>query len=164
MASEFLNNFDLKYSQNCLKPSEVTYVDNTQSRLEEQFDNLHWASRWEKEWRDIMAHPRQTQQDTLLWEEGEEAIWARTVWRGQTYLFGLHKRDMLTHLAEMAKTETLRDGLVSMQLLPPDSIVPTEQILVDTFHGSMVGLCLYVLKMYLIWKSSLHCDVVQNQV
>lgn len=130
VASEFLNEFRAQvFTEKLrLKPSEVTYIDNTQSRLEEQFDNLYWASRWEKEWRDIMAHPRQTQQGTLLWEEGEEAIWARTIWRGQTYLFGLHKQDMLTHLVEMAETETLRDGLVSMQLLPPDSIVPTEQI------------------------------------
>ena len=30
-----------------------------------------------------MAHPRQMQPGTLLWEEGEQAIWARTIWDGQ---------------------------------------------------------------------------------
>lgn len=130
VASQFLTDFRLQVAQSDvqLKPSELTYIDNTQSRLEEQFDNLYWASRWEKEWRDIIAQPRQTQPGTLLWEEGDEAIWARTMWKGQTYLFGLHKQDMLSHLREMAETETLRDGLVTMQLLSPEASVPPQQI------------------------------------
>ena len=130
VALEFLREFRSQVSTANirLKNSEATFIDNTQSRLESQFDNLYWASRWEKEWRDVIAQPRQTQQGALLWEEGDEAIWARTVWQGQTYLFGIHKREMLAHLAEMAETENLRDGLVSMQLLAPDSPVPNQQI------------------------------------
>ena len=95
-----------------LKPEERTYVDNTRSRIEEQLHSLYWVSRWENEWREVMAHPRQMQPGTLLWEEGEQAIWARTIWDGQTYLFGLHKGDMLNQLREMAETESLRDGLL----------------------------------------------------
>ena len=72
----------------------MTYIDNTQSRLEEQFDNLYRASRWEKEWRDIMAHPRQTQQGTLLWAE-VKSLFGLEPYGGQTTI-GLHKQDMLT--------------------------------------------------------------------
>ena len=54
--------------------------------------------------------------------------WARTIWDGQTYLFGLHKGDMLNQLREMAETESLRDGLLSMELLAPQSKIPSQQL------------------------------------
>ena len=130
VASQFLSDYKKETQEfsRRLKPQERTYLDNTRSRIEEQLDNLYWASRWADEWRDIIAQPRQTQPGHLLWEEGEEAIWARTNWKGQTYLFGIHKKSMLNHLREMAKTESLRDGMVSMQLLSPQGIVPSNQI------------------------------------
>lgn len=122
VAQRFVQDFLEQNPVSSLKPEERTYVDNTRSRIEEQLNNLYWVSRWEDEWREVMAHPRQMQPGTLLWEEGDEAIWARTMWDGQTYLFGLHKEDMLRQLREMAEAETLRDGLLSMELLPPQAL------------------------------------------
>lgn len=111
-----------------LKPEERTYVDNTRSRIEEQLYNLYWVSRWEYEWREVMAYPRQMASGTILWEEGDDAIWARTIWDGQTYLFGLHKVDMLNQLRELADAETLRDGSLSMVLLPPQAESSKRQL------------------------------------
>jgi signal transduction histidine kinase len=128
VAQRFVQDFLDQNPMGSLKPEERTYVDNTRSRIEEQLYSLYWVSRWENEWREVMAHPRQMQPGTLLWEEGEQAIWARTIWDGQTYLFGLHKGDMLNQLREMAETESLRDGLLSMELLAPQSKVPSQQL------------------------------------
>ncbi len=128
VAQRFVQDFLDQNPMSVLKPEERTYVDNTRSRIEEQLYSLYWVSRWENEWREVMAHPRQMQSGTLLWEEGEQAIWARTIWDGQTYLFGLHKGDMLNQLREMAETESLRDGLLSMDLLAPQSKVPLQQL------------------------------------
>lgn len=126
LAQRFVQDFLDKSPMIGLKPEERTYVDNTRSRIEEQLYNLYWVSRWEDEWREIIEQPRQMQAGTLLWQEGEDAIWARTIWDGQTYLFGLHKDDMLNQLREMASSETLRDGLLSMELVPPQT-EPSKQ-------------------------------------
>ena len=128
VAQRFVQDFLDQNPMGRLKPEERTYVDNTRSRIEEQLNSLYWVSRWEDEWREVMAHPRQMQPGTLLWEEGDQAIWARTIWDGQTYLFGIHKADMLNQLREMAETESLRDSLLSMQLLSPQSKVPRQQL------------------------------------
>ena len=128
VAQRFVQDFLDQNPIQRLKPEERTYVDNTRSRIEEQLYNLYWVSRWEDEWREVMAYPRQMASGTLLWEEGDDAIWARTIWDGQTYLFGLHKVDMLNQLRELADAETLRDGLLSMELLPPQAEASKRQL------------------------------------
>ena len=122
----FLQNFSKSHSE--LRPKERTYLNNTKSRIEQQMEELFWASKWEDEWREIIASPRQSEEGHLLFEMGENALWARTFWRGDWYVFGLDKEKMIQQLRLMADSDTRKDEWVSLKLLEPNQPSPVNTI------------------------------------
>ena len=126
----FAKNVVVEYAQKHenLKLEEKTYIDNTLSRIDEKLQNLYWVSRWENEWRDIVAQQRQGQPGKLLWEMGNEAIWARTNWNGDVYIFGIEKSKVIEQLRFMAESESKRNMMVSMRLLEPQAKTPANVI------------------------------------
>lgn len=116
-----------KDSQN-LKQSEKAYLGNTRRRIEEQMEALYWASRWEEEWREVIAQPRQTQPGSLLWQTGDYGLWARTSWKDDSYVFGLDKQKMIESLDQMALANTVHQPLVSILVLPPQKEAPANML------------------------------------
>ncbi len=113
---------------NNLKQIEKAYLGNTKRRIEEQMEALFWASRWEEEWREVIAQPRQTQPGSLLWQTGEDGLWARTSWKGDSYLFGFDRQKMIDRLDQMAISKTLHKPLVSILLLSPEEKTPQKML------------------------------------
>ena len=109
-----------------LKQSEKAYLGNTRRRIEEQMEALFWASRWEEEWREVIAQPRQTQPGSLLWQTGDYGVWARTSWKEDSYVFGFDKQKMIQRLNQMALANTMHQPMVSIVVLPPQDETPHD--------------------------------------
>lgn len=111
-----------------LTQREKAYLGNTHLRIEERMETLFWASRWEYEWRDVIAQPRQTQPGALLWQTGDIGLWARTSWKGDSYVFGFDKNKMIEQLKKTANSNTMHQPLVSIVLLAPQEISPAKML------------------------------------
>ena len=111
-----------------LKPEERTYVDNTRFRIEEQARTVYIGypdgkTSGERSW---LIHDKCSQEHCCGKKESRRLGLERF---GMVRLICLvFKGDMLNQLREMAETESLRDGLLSMELLAPQSRVPSQQL------------------------------------
>ena len=66
-----------------------------------------------------------TQPGALHWQVKDNAIWARTNWAGETYVFGLDKERMLT-LSEAAAKNSRNDRWVQTHLISPTAVDPPD--------------------------------------
>jgi signal transduction histidine kinase len=125
------------------------YIDSARIRIDEKVQMLYWSNAWELEWRKLIQTPRTTQPGALHWQVEPNAIWARTNWGDETYLFGLDKQRMIESLEEAANNNSRNDMWVSTLLLEPNAEDPEDMM----------------TKRYLPWLEGWSVAVVQkNQV
>ena len=109
-----------------LKPVERVFFDRAKLRVEERQNHLFWVTRWEEEWREVVAQPRETQPGTLHWQLGENGLWARTSWGDASYIFGFDEEGMLEHLRDISRSKT--DDWVLLELMSPEQSEPSGLI------------------------------------
>jgi signal transduction histidine kinase len=113
-------------------------LDSLRTQLEERMRYLYWAVTLEEEWRDILRMSRQTRSGDLLWQVGQEGIWARTKWGDDTYIFGIDKDALISKFQKMAREASQNDPRLSMKLLPPGTSEP-EAMLARRFLPFLEG-------------------------
>ena len=83
-----------------LKQMEKAYLE-IKRRIEEQKEALFWASMG----RGVARSHRSASSNTTritTWQTGEYGLWARTSWKGDSYLFGFDRQKMIDRLDQMA--------------------------------------------------------------
>ena len=102
------------------------YIDASRIRVDERAQMLYWANAWEDEWRSLIQESKITQPGALHWQVKDNAIWARTNWANETYVFGLDKERMLTFLSEAAAKNSRNDRWVQTHLIAPTAVDPPD--------------------------------------
>lgn len=114
------------------------YIDSTRIRVDERMQMLFWTNAWESEWRELIKEPRITQPGALHWQVETHAIWARTNWADEAYIFGMDKTRMIAFLTDAASKNSREDMWVKTTLLAPDEANP-ESLLTKRYLPWLEG-------------------------
>ena len=108
---------------------EQARFDDLRGRLELRMEQLYWTRLWENEWRDLLQDSRKSGEGSLFWTVSENAIWAKTTWNGDVYLFGIDKQKTFDSMKQdlLFEEEDGRPELTSSLLIPgavdPDNLI-----------------------------------------